>query len=432
VQKKKSRDRKRLPGVWRSDDIGELKSITIQLVLLKQAAVAETYIRRAIELDAKASEARADSQESAEEKRLNIHQTISLHSWLNVCLLAQDKDDEVAKLREKIYQMRVNAGLTKPTLSRSGRAACPPGANPMAMNLGFGHWYDMQIAKYCPKEEGMTDEEAMRAGLARLRPPLENETPESIANARSFVVEELFRLLTREKRPQDAIDLLIEELKIVPADSESARTAALKLAKMSFNPKETAIWQWLNRRSEWGYSEKSFILRTLEKVDPPSREKCYAFLERIATKDGVDVSKAMTLGEVMLQRKRVEFSVRAFEHAIKNTTNEKLRQRAGEKLLEAHIQQDDWRSAEVIYGHVYRSMRPNDAVYKLAQIASIASKTGDLADAMRLWRRSANCDLAAPVFTPLLSKYGLQRNLRAYYNEAKRRLPTAELEHVLR
>jgi len=91
----------------------------------------------------------------------------------------------------------------------------------------------------------------------------------------------------------------------------------------------------------------------------------------------------------------------------------------------------DWRAAESIFGAAEKRLTPSEDPEWLGRIALVAAQKGAAKDAMRIFRRVANCNLRNLRLVDDLSKWDLGDELHAYYDDVRRRLPTARLEHFL-
>jgi hypothetical protein len=64
----------------------------------------------------------------------------------------------------------------------------------------------------------------------------------------------------------------------------------------------------------------------------------------------------------------------------------------------------------------------------LGRIALIAAEKGSPKDAMRIFRKVANCSLRQHQLIADLARHGLRDELRRFYAEIRAQLPTAKLD----
>jgi tetratricopeptide (TPR) repeat protein len=282
---------------------------------------------------------------------------------------------------------------------------------------------------YRGRKEAAKEEDALRRGLARCRP-----APQSPGKApmqiRWRVLSGLANLLVREERPGEAAELLLKEVAEAPADSASAVGAARMLAyelPKHLDPDDPVLWKWLARRKKWEFAEERLVWRMLEAAPAESREKHVERAGKLAMRDGADPTRAATLGWVLNRMGETKRSIVLLKHALANTADEEWKERAGFTLSESYLDMKDWRAAESMFPLAFKRLTSAEAPGWLGRIAVVAAQTGNRDDAMRIFRRAANCNLRCRDLVEELSKHGLKDALRTYYQEVRRRLPTAKL-----
>jgi len=243
----------------------------------------------------------------------------------------------------------------------------------------------------------------------------------------------LTKFLVREQRPGEAVDLLLKELDEVPVDSASSKGAARLLAydlRKHVNADEPILWNWISRRKAWENPEERLIWRMLESVPAGSRDKYFTRAEKLAMLDDADASRAATLGWILNRMGEAQRSMVLLKHSIENATDDDLKERAAFTLFETYLDLKDWRAAESMFGLAERRLTPSEDPEWLGRVATIAAEKGATKDAMRIFRRVANCNLRDLQLVEELSELGLRGELRAYYDDVRRRLPIANLDGV--
>lgn len=119
------------------------------------------------------------------------------------------------------------------------------------------------------------------------------------------------------------------------------------------------------------------------------------------------------------------------KHAVETAADDELKQRAAFTLFETHLDLKNWRAAESMFALAEKRLSPSEDPEWLGRIALIAAQAGDKQDAMRLFRRVANCNLRCRRLVDDMADLGLEAELREFYHDAQRRLPTAKLDGIV-
>lgn len=430
--------------VCRPAQATDQRTIASLLVGLQQPVPAEAFLRRAIETNVTADELMrlygGDQGAGMPVERGRIFFAVTLLEELAACLLKLGKADESQAVMVKAAEMRQNNDLPL-NLHLSGMVQAASGAHVIEGRIREQEPENRDDPKYWRKRatyfrgrgEVKEQESALRRGL-ELCKPAEPTRGKGKADMRRWLLGDLTRFLIQQDRHAEAVKLLLSEMKEAPADSASsegaARSMAFDLAKY-VNTNQDVLWGWLSRREEWGHTEERLLWRMLQAARPQSLDAHCTHAEQLALADDADASRAATLGWVLNRIKQTQRSVRSLVHAAKKTTDNDVRRKANFTLLESHLALKDWRKADAIFGLANARLTSSETPQWLGRIATIAAVQGDHEDAMRIWRRVANCSLRNRQLVEDLSKQGLRQPLLTYYATIQRRLPTAKLATIV-
>jgi len=431
-----------MPGVCRPARATDLRRIASLLVQLKQYKPAETFYLRAIDTeisDEELAQLAMMCQAFLADQTHRLMFQVGVREELAKCLLEMGEADRSQKVMVEAADMRQKHELpSNPYLS--GMVQGASGARVIEGRIRGQEeaskddpdYWRKRAEYYRGRGEADQEEAALRRGLA-LCPPAPQAPGKSPPQMRQWILSSLARLLVREQRPGDAVALLLKELGEVPVDSASSQGAARLLAydlSKHLDIDEPILWQWLARRAKWGNPDERLIWRMLESVDREGREKYFTRAEEFALREGADASRAATLGWVLNRMDEAERSIALLKHALAAATDDDLKQRAAFTLFESYLDVKDWRAAESMFSVAEKRLTPSEDPEWLGRIALIAAQKGAAKDAMRIFRRVANCNLRNLRLVGDLSKWGLGDELRAYYEEVRRRFPTAKLEQL--
>lgn len=283
---------------------------------------------------------------------------------------------------------------------------------------------------YRGRSEAAEEENALRHGLA-LSPPAPQPLGKAPREMRARILSNLARMLIREERPGEAVNLLVAELKEVPVDAASSESAARLLAfdlRKFIDPDEPALWNWLARRDRWESTEERLLLCVLENTPLDARDPHFSRAEDLAMADGADPSRAATLGWILNRMGQEARSIPLLSHAVETAGSDPLRHRAAFTLFESYLGLKDWRSAESRFPMAQKRLTSKEAPEWLGRVAVIAAEKGSPEDAMRIFRNAANCNLRPGRLVADLSNHGLRDELRHFYDEVRAKLPSAKLD----
>ena len=171
-------------------------------------------------------------------------------------------------------------------------------------------------------------------------------------------------------------------------------------------------------------------MRMLEATPPNARRDHFIRAEKLAFADGADATRAATLGWIFNRMGAAESSIPLLKHAIETATDDDLKQRAAFTLFETHLDLKNWRAAESCFALAEKRLGPKEDPEWLGRVALIAAEKRASKDAMRIFRKVANCNLRPRQLVSDLSKHGLGGNLRSFYSEVRTQLPTARLNEL--
>ncbi len=421
----------------------DLRRIASLLVDLEQCQAAETFFRRAIETkltDEENADLAMSCQAVLSEETHRLLFQVGVREDLAKCLLKMDKAELSQRIMVEAANMRQKHGLPlNPYLSGSVQGAS--GAQEIEGriraqekdNQDDPEYWQQRAEYFRGRGEAAKEESALRRGLLLCQPAPQVPGKGSV-QMRYVLLRSLVYLLNRENRSDEASALLLWEMDEVPIDSASSQGAAQMLAydlPKLLNVEEPILWNWLAKRAKWEHPEERLIWRMLESATPESRGPHFTRAENLALQQGADATRAATLGWILNRMGQTTRSTMLLKHAIASSTSEELKQQAAITLFESYLELKDWRAAESIFDLAEKRLTPAEDPKWLGRIALIAAEKGANQDAMRLFRRAANCNLRDRRLVDDLSKLGLKDELRAFYDKVRRQLPTARLHGIV-
>jgi len=262
---------------------------------------------------------------------------------------------------------------------------------------------------------------------------------------RSDVLRTYYHFLARNKRIKDAAEILREELTLAPPDSHSAINAIRGLSRLQsdfkyhLNPDDPLLWTFLENRKTWDHTEKILLWKMLEEVPENRRESYWTRAEQLTR--NADPTRGKEFAWIM---SRIGGSRRALPillDALDHLTEEHHRESAMYNLFEIYIDVKDYKAAEqVLPNLISHNNNPNHSFHlttkelneRLGTLALTAAKAGAPQDALRLWRKKANIDLADLDGLEALAKSGTREQLRTFYREIMKKDPKSWVpQHVL-
>jgi tetratricopeptide (TPR) repeat protein len=262
--------------------------------------------------------------------------------------------------------------------------------------------------------------------------------------------------LKEQHRLDDAIALLRNELAIAPPDSATNDEAIRWLLELDndvphpktrpsgtaatsptadakkprvIDPDDALLWACLEKLPAWDNTEEQLLRRMIEKVPSDQRDAFWQKAEKLTR--GTDPRRAKVLGEVMKQMHEPARAIPLLKDAVARlalapNNNHNDLGYARLHLFEAFMDSGDWREAERIWPEARQLLSDDQWSSRYVQIALAAVKDGDRDDALRMWKRWANADLASSLGDlKKLADAGLREPLRDYYAGIAKRLPAS-------
>jgi len=280
---------------------------------------------------------------------------------------------------------------------------------------------------YRGRNETKQEEEALLRGLKQTL-SYSTQRNSGTDNLRSWLIGDYARFLQRNKRTEDAVALLREEIESSKPGSPSACLAARTLA-FDFPKKigvgDTVLWDWLEHRPKWEHTETRLLWRLLESARPDELNTHFRYAEDLARSG--HASRSCALGWIMNRMSFPKRSIPVLQHGISIADTNELESRMRFTLFESYLDLDDWQNAEQLFPLAAQRLTPGEQPEWYSRIAVAATKTGDLSDAMRIWRRVANLNPACIESLENLAAAGLRTELLELYRELSVLLPASDV-----
>lgn len=290
------------------------------------------------------------------------------------------------------------------------------------------YWRD-RAQYYRGRNESALEEEAILKGFTLTESqPLERFESGGYIDWRTRFLNDYARFLEREKRIDDGVALLRREIEHSPPTSESAERAAYFLAgdfDKGISADDTLLWNWLESRPKWEHTEKSLLLRLLEKAGRDDRDRYFRRAEEFVI--GNDPSRASSLGWIMNRMRFPKRSIPLLKYAIENAQDEKLIERTYFTLLESYLDAGDWKHAEEVFPQAAKRMTAREFPEWYSRMAVAAAKAGARTDAMRIWSRAANLSPSQLDGLEDLVEAGLRNELKNFYLKMQKEMPSSEV-----
>lgn len=421
----------------------DIRQIAGLLADLKQYRTAEAFFRRAIDTkitDEEISRLSMMCQACLPAKTHRLLFEIGVREDLAKCLLEMGEPKKSQKIMVEAADLRqannlpFNPYLSGVVQSVSGARVIEGRIREKEQeNKDDPEYWRNRADYYRGRGEPAEEEAAIRRGLA-LCPPEPQPQGKAPTQMRHWLLSSLTNFLIRQHREDEAVAILLKEMKEVPIDAASSKGAARLLAydlPKKVDPDEPILWAWLSRREKWDNPDERLLWRMLESAPRDSRDKYFTRAEKLALKDGVDASRAATLGWILNRMDEAARSVPLLKHAIETTDDKEQKQKASFTLFESYLDIKDWRAAESMFDVAAQRLSTSEDPEWLGRIARIAAEKGDNEDAMRIFRRVANCNLKYRRLVDELVQFGLKDEISDFYKEVQRKLPTAKLDGMV-
>lgn len=439
----------------------DAKALAERLKQLEQWQAALHYFQHAITIpltDPELEELSKMRQVFISEERTRAEVAVAAREAMAECLLKLDQADaaqermvEAADLRKQ-YGLLPNALLAGRVQSASGQATIERRitAAASASEDDAAYWSE-RAQYYRGRKEPDREEEALKQALSLTRPqPTPERRDKGYTDSRRRVLSDYVQFLSRQKRGDEAVRLLRQELADAPALAESSARAAYLLAfhfDKQLKADDPVLWNWLASRPVWGHPEERLLWRMLENAaieahaaPTPTRPPTQAW--RMPEKIAQDLeqhfrraeklagnghfSRAYTLGWIMNRLQFPQRSIPLLERATATATDDEARQRASFALLESLLDTGAWQEAEVIFDRAAQQLTAREIPQWHSRLALAAAREGHKADALRLWFRTANVSPMALRGLDELARLGLRDDLLAFYRAMQKEMPASQ------
>jgi len=232
------------------------------------------------------------------------------------------------------------------------------------------------------------------------------------------------------------MDDAVPRPKTQPSGTAATSPAAVAKKPRVIDPDDALLWAYLEKLPGWGdmakqdYTGNELLQRMVEKVPSDQRDAFWQKTEKLTR--GTDPRRAKVLGKVMIQTHEPARAIPLLKDAVARLaldSTDTYRSDLGDArlhLFEAYMDSGDWREAERIWPEARERLSVDQWPSRYGQIALAAVKDGDRDDALRMWKRCANWDLASSLGDlKELSDAGLREPLRDYYAGIGKRLPAS-------
>jgi tetratricopeptide (TPR) repeat protein len=417
----------------------EARGIASGLVNLYQRTEAMKFYRQAIDIPLTDEETKNLGMTVAiyvPPEKLRAMFAVSVREGLAECLLALDKKNQAQKWMVEADDIREKNDLGRGALF-AGRVQAESGQRTIENRIkeeetqsenDAQYWRD-RAQYYRGRNEPALEEEAILKGLVLTTHQLEFD-PDSLVhiNWRSRFLKDYTDFLIKEKRIDEAVKLLRDEIRKAHVTSASAKKAAHLLAfdlYEDISVDDTLLWNWLAGQPKWEFTEDRLLWRLLESANRDHIDKYFTLAEELV--DGNDPSRARALGWIMNRMGFPERSIPLLENAVKYARDKRLKERANFTLLESYLDIGDWEQAEKIFLQTDIRLTADEIPEWYSKAAVAAAKAGAKTDAMRIWSQVANIN---PSYTNGLEKLGdagLKDELVIFYRQMQKEIPSSEI-----
>lgn len=412
-----------------------------QLQRLEQWSEAAQCFRKAIEkplADDELERMGRMRQVTLSPKRLRVGFAVRLRERRARCLVNAGEPHAAQRLIEEIETLREEHDVpANPMLA--GQVQAASGARVIEQRIleqeesssDDPEYWRKRARYYRGRNEPKKEENAYKQGLQRAeaKPRPRGKSPSTL---RASLLREYAGFLLRRQREDEAVDLLVAELKTAPIEAESSKAAARLLGfdlANHLDPEEPAIWDWLERRRKWEHTAERLLWRMLERTPPEARKAAYQRAEAMTRER--HASRAATLGWILNRMNEPERSLPLLKYAVEHAEDKEERRAAAFTLFESYLDLGQWRAAEQMFNTASQRLTPSEDGEWLGRIAVLAARDGARDDAMRIFRRVANMTLRTSV-TDRLAELGLRDRLAEYYAHVADRLPDSSTLDAIR
>lgn len=412
---------------------------------LKNWQPALIFYRRALDIPVTEQEVEAANVMSpvlVTREKLQRGLDVRLRESMSKCLLELDRPEEAHTLMVEAADIREEHGGSI-DLVFAGRTQAAAGASVIEGRVraredrsGDDPYYWLERARYYQgRKEPDEEEEALNKALAltRVEPPDEKQA-ESLARARGGVLSRYAMFLSRTDRREEAVALLLKELANHPLGPRPAEAAARTLGRYfehDLSVDQEAVWQWVSERPKWDSLEARLLGYMLAGIPPEEIGPYFDRIEGMAK--GEDLSRLYVAGSVIYHpaghytRVAPRRAIALWEHAFDLSEDPELRERVASRLFGAYLHVNDWVNAELILPETSGHFAPRWRPKSLGRLAVAAARAGDRQDAIRFWAAATNINPAEMEALPDLLEAGLEEELKTFYADMRRRMPTSNI-----
>jgi tetratricopeptide (TPR) repeat protein len=415
----------------------DAQEIARRLQRLREWASAATFFRAALAIPLSAEEVHklgSMSQAVLPRETIAARFIVEAREGLSECLLILGDKAEAQRLMEEAVVLRRERDLGD-NMQFAGRTQAATGARVIESAIleeqkksekDPEYWLE-RAAYYRGREEAAAEEEAYRKALALTEPKPRPEHPgKGFADLRSTVISNLDRFLTQHQREDEALVLLLKELQDSPAQSVSVERAAYLIAfehRERIAPDEDTYWRWLSNRPVWDHTEERLLWELLRRVDPPKLDAYLTRAEKLS--DSAHPSRNRALGWVMNRMNFAARSIPLLQDAVTRLADKEQRDSAQFTLFESYLGIGDWQHAEALFPETSRRLTGHEIPSWQGRIAVAAARAGAKTDALRIWKSATNVNPCFIGSLDDLAAADLTTELRAFYVEFSKRLPSS-------
>lgn len=371
------------------------------------------------------------------EVKLRMGFAATVREELAECLLKMEEKQEAQSLMEEAAEIREKHNLSR-NMFFAGIVQGESGARVIEKKIvseekeredNPEYWLE-RADYYRGRKETNDEENAYKKALQLAKPAFQTSLRRGHrrSNFRAQAISQYARFLKRERRKQDLVLLLNNELDVAPADSYSAQAAARMLAydfEQLIDPSEEVYWTWLQNNPKWDHPEERFLWEMLQNVN--AKELGLYFLRAEKLTEGKDPSRSKALGWIMSRMKFPHRSIPLLKYAIEHSEDKGERESVTCCLFESYLDCSDWKSSEAIFPEAVKCLTAREVPEWYGRIAVVAAKNGAKDEAMRIWQSVANINPGEWNIVRELSKAGLRERLKEYYKNLQKHLPDSDV-----
>lgn len=253
------------------------------------------------------------------------------------------------------------------------------------------------------------------------------DTDQNAAFERSMVAWDYARFLMVNKSDAQAVAFLwseFEKYKSRDYQTRILRDISQHIEKDDtgyLKPTDERIWIFLADQPQWDLFEQSLLWRLAKNAGSKNQGMVFQRAEKLAS---LDASRQYHLGWVMNRCNEPKRSLPLLQAACKGLPKDKQSE-AYFALFESYLDLSDWRGAEKVWTPASAQLTESERPNWMGRIAVAAAKSGDKADALRLWKNKDEVDLAYIGHLDELAKLGMKSDLIKYYTQMKKAKPSS-------